>query len=57
VTATQFFHMGGYAFYVWTSYGLAFIVLLINILLPWRHERRLLREIARKTRRARRRVE
>jgi heme exporter protein D len=57
VTATQFFHMGGYAFYVWTSYGLAFVVLLINILLPWRHERRLLREIARKTRRARRRVE
>ncbi len=57
MTATQFFHMGGYAFYVWTSYGLAFIVLLINILLPWRHERRLLREIARKTRRARRRVE
>lgn len=27
----EFFHMGGYAVYVWSSYGLAFVVLGANI--------------------------
>ncbi len=27
----QFFSMGGYAFYVWASYGIAFIVLVANV--------------------------
>jgi len=31
---SEFFHMGGYAFFVWTSYGIAFAVLLANIILP-----------------------
>ena len=26
--------MGGYALYVWTSYGLALIVLIVNIVMP-----------------------
>jgi heme exporter protein D len=26
----EFFHMGGYAGYVWTSYGLATLVLVLN---------------------------
>jgi len=30
----EFFYMGGYAFHVWLSYGLAFLVLLVNILGP-----------------------
>jgi heme exporter protein D len=30
----QFFSMGGYAFYVWTSYGLMAVVLVLNIVLP-----------------------
>ena len=30
----DFFAMGGYAFYVWTSYGLTLIVLLANIIIP-----------------------
>ena len=30
----EFFAMGGYAFYVWTSYGLTLIVLLANIIIP-----------------------
>jgi heme exporter protein D len=51
---TEFLHMGGYAFYVWTSYGIAFLVLLANILAPARQHRKLLSEIARKLRRARR---
>jgi len=26
----EFFHMGGYATYVWTAYGLTAVVLLLN---------------------------
>jgi heme exporter protein D len=50
----EFFHMGGYAFYVWTSYSLALIVLLINVILPLRQRKKLLSDIARAARRARR---
>jgi heme exporter protein D len=48
----EFFHMGGYGFYVWTSYGIALFVLLLNIILPARQHRKLLTDIARKARRA-----
>jgi heme exporter protein D len=51
---TEFFHMGGYAFYVWTSYGVALVVLLLNIALPLRQRKKLLDNIARAARRARR---
>jgi heme exporter protein D len=34
MTWQDFLHMGGYAFYVWTSYGIAFIVLVVNIVFP-----------------------
>ena len=30
----EFFAMGGYAFYVWTSYAITLIVLLANIIMP-----------------------
>ena len=30
----EFLSMGGYAFYVWTSYGVTFCVLLANIIIP-----------------------
>jgi heme exporter protein D len=30
----EFFAMGGYAFYVWTSYVLTLLVLLANIIIP-----------------------
>ena len=50
----DFWHMGGYAFFVWTSYGLATVVLLVNALLPLLRRRRLQREIAGATRRERR---
>jgi len=50
----EFFHMGGYAFYVWTSYGIALVVLLLNALLPFRQRRKLLTDIKRTARRARR---
>ena len=31
---SEFFHMGGYAFYVWTSYALTFVVVVANIVSP-----------------------
>ena len=50
----EFLHMGGYAFYVWTSYGIALLILLVNVVLPLRQRRKLLTDIARAARRARR---
>lgn len=47
---SEFFHMGGYGFYVWSSYGLALLVLLLNLYLPLRKRktvRRLLYEFLR----------
>jgi len=54
MTLNEFLHMGGYAFYVWTSYGLAMIVLVLNVILPMRQRKKLLNDIARTARRARR---
>ncbi len=35
----EFFNMGGYAFFVWMSYGLAALILILNILIPkWQHK-------------------
>ena len=51
---SEFFHMGGYGFYIWTSYGLAFILLLANFIIPLQQERMLLSTIKRKLRRKRR---
>ncbi|MGZ5049938.1 MAG: heme exporter protein CcmD [Methylobacter sp.] len=51
MTMQEFFAMGGYAFYVWTSYGLALIVLFANILIPVMQRKRLLRSLALKQKR------
>ncbi len=40
-----FLEMGGYARYVWPSYGLTLIVLVLNLVLPMRRERALRRHI------------
>ena len=45
---TEFLQMGGYAFYVWCSYGVTFLVLLINYLLPVKQEKRLLKELTKR---------
>ena len=45
-----FFAMGGYAFYVWVSYGLSAIVLVANALLPTKREKFLLNQIAKQAR-------
>jgi heme exporter protein D len=51
---SEFLHMGGYAFYVWTSYAIALLILLVNIVMPLRQRRKVLTDIARAARRARR---
>jgi heme exporter protein D len=51
----EFFNMGGYAFYVWSSYGIALLVLLANIIAPLRQRKKLLNGIARTARRQARR--
>jgi len=30
----EFFQMGGYAFFVWMSYGLAALILILNVVIP-----------------------
>lgn len=47
----DFFNMGGYALYVWSTYGLAFIVLVLNVIIPLRREKKLLKSIATKIKR------
>ncbi len=42
----EFFAMGGYAVYVWSSYALAAVVLVWNAVQPMRRERRLLQTLA-----------
>lgn len=41
---SDFLHMGGYAFYVWTSYGLVIGYLLLQWLLPWRRWKQFINE-------------
>jgi len=44
---SEFFHMGGYAFYVWTSYALTLIVLVANIISPILQRRKVIARIKR----------
>ena len=48
---SQFFNMGGYAFYVWTAYGLTFAVLVLNIVLPLLQRRQTVNRVRRAIRR------
>lgn len=42
---SEFLHMGGYAFYVWSSYAIAALVLVANAVLPVMAHRRLRRRL------------
>ncbi|NOZ36941.1 MAG: heme exporter protein CcmD [Gammaproteobacteria bacterium] len=48
----EFLHMGGYAMYVWPSYGLALGILLWNIILPMRRKKQQIASIKRRLSRA-----
>ncbi len=39
----QFLNMGGYAFYVWTAYSIAFIVLIALIFVSRQHRQKTLK--------------
>jgi heme exporter protein D len=47
----EFLAMGGYAFYVWTSYGICLIVLLANVVIPIIQRKNFLRQKALKQKR------
>jgi len=47
----DFFHMGGYAFHVWTSWGLTLFVLFIMVLLPKQRNKKIRTEIERQIQR------
>ena len=46
----EFFHMGGYAVFVWPSYALTAIVLWLNWYLPRRQHRIILQRMKRRFR-------
>ncbi len=54
---SEFFHMGGYALYVWLAYGVGLVVLGGVVLAPLLRHRRLRRELARRLRREQRQRE
>ncbi len=48
---SEFFAMGGYAFYVWTSYGLTFVLMFIGVIKPLLANKRILRGLLLKRKR------
>ena len=48
---SEFFDMGGYAFFVWTSYGIAFLVVVLNIVMPVLHRKKVINRVKRAIRR------
>lgn len=47
MSLAEFFSMGGYAFYVWGSYGVTALALLAEVLVQRRRRRTLLRRMGR----------
>ena len=45
MSVREFLQMDGYGFYIWTSYALAFIVLVANLIAPMITRKRLFREL------------
>ena len=44
---SEFFHMGGYAFFVWTSYALTFAIIIANIVFPIMQRKKVITRIKR----------
>ena len=45
MSLNNFLSVGGYAIYVWSAYGISFIVLFLNIILAIRNEHKTINEI------------
>ncbi|MCY4050102.1 MAG: heme exporter protein CcmD [Gammaproteobacteria bacterium] len=43
---TDLINMGGHGFYIWTSYAVVIAVLVFGIVIPIRHHKHLINEIA-----------
>ena len=43
----EFLTMGGYGAYVWPSYGVVLVVMIVNAILPSRRQRTLLKQLRR----------
>ena len=43
----EFFHMGGYAFFVWTSYAITLVVVVLNIILPFVERKKIIARVKR----------
>ena len=56
-SVVEFLRMGGYAFYVWWSYAVVFVVLALNLVVPSVRHRRVRRALAREIRFSERRDE
>jgi heme exporter protein D len=56
MTLSEFFNMGGYATFVWSSYGLALVVLVLNWWLPLQQHRQNLKKLKRQFRSKNRQV-
>ena len=50
MTLEEFFHMGGYAVYVWSSYGLSFVVMLLIFIKPIMAKKQILKDLRMKYR-------
>ena len=49
-SVAEFFHMGGYAWYVWGSYGVTFALMAAETVALLRGRRRVVRRLARMNR-------
>lgn len=47
----DFFAMGGHGFYVWLSYGISFVLIAVNFIMPVLKRKQLYRDMARLSRR------
>ncbi len=50
MSVSEFLNMGGYAFYVWTSYGLALLILLVVFFRPMLTYKQVLKDLRSKFR-------
>ena len=57
MSLNEFLHMGGYAQYVWPVYIITAVILIANLVTPFRVEKKIMRDIARKLRRESRGIE
>lgn len=48
---SEFIAMGGHGFYVWLSYAIALIVIVINIVNPVRQKKKIVSDLVRRLRR------